>query len=147
MDLKAADIDWDAPAGQKLDLLARSLPPKPRLELTVFGSAPLQLFLDRGFLSADIDVFPTEDAYTFLLDFVATHGMDKDKSDFYIQVCDPYAFRSTANWRDRALEVERHGHLFRFVHPWDILVSKLQRLDEKDIRAFQLVIARTGHPT
>lgn len=147
MHLKAADIAWDAPAGQRLDLLARSLPPKPRLELTVFGSAPLQLFLDKGFLSADIDIFPTEETYNFLLDFVAAHGMDKDKSEFYIQVCDPFAFRSTANWRSRALEVERHGHLFRFVHPWDILVSKLQRLDEKDIRAFQLVIARTGHPT
>jgi hypothetical protein len=117
MDLKAADIAWDAPAGQRLDLLARSLPPTPRLVLTVFGSAPLQLFLDRSFLSADVDIFPTEDAYTFLLDFVAAHGMDKDKSEYYIQVCDPFAFQSTANWRDRAVEVERHGHLFRFVHP------------------------------
>src|SRR5579872_791263 len=147
MDLKAENIAWDAPAGQFLDLLARSLPPEPRLELTVFGSAPLQLFLDKSFLSADIDVFPTEDAYTFLVDFVAARGLDKDKSAFYIQVCDPYAFRSTRNWRDRAVEAERHGHLFRFVHPWDILVSKLQRLDEKDIKAFQLVINHTGHPT
>ncbi len=147
MDLKAADIAWDAPAGQRLDLLARSLPPEPRLELTVFGSAPLQLFLDRGFLSADIDIFSTEETYQFLVEFVAAQGMDKDQSDFYIQVCDPYAFRSTAHWKDRALEVERHGHLFRFVHPWDILVSKLQRLDVKDIKAFQLVIAKTGHPT
>jgi hypothetical protein len=147
MDLKAEDIDWDTPAGHRLDLLARSLPPNPRLELTVFGSAPLQLFLDKTFLSADIDVFPTEESYTFLLDFVASHGLDKDQSPYYIQICDPYAFRSTRNWRDRAVEVERHGHLFRFVHPWDILVSKLQRLDEKDIRAFELVIKCTGHPT
>src|SRR5665213_922098 len=146
MDLKAENIAWDAPAGQRLDLLARSLPPTPRLTLTVFGSAPLQLFLDRNFLSADIDIFPTEDAYTFLLDFVATHGMDKDHSALYIQVCDPYAFQSSVSWRDRAIEVERHGHVFRFVHPWDILTSKLQRLDEKDLQAFQLVINHTGHP-
>jgi hypothetical protein len=48
---------------------------------------------------------------------------------------------------DRAISVLRCGHTFRFPHPWDILTSKLQRLDEKDIKAFQLVIDRTGHPT
>lgn len=147
MDLKAEDIDWEAPAGLRLDLLVRSLPPEPRLELTVFGSAPLQLFLDRTFLSADIDIFPTEDSYAFLVDFVASHGLDKDQSPYYIQVCDPNAFRSSSTWRDRAVEVERYGHLLRLVHPWDILVSKVQRLDLKDIDAFKLVIERTGHPT
>src|SRR5437763_13986467 len=147
MHLKAEDIVWESPAGKRLDFLARSLPPDPKQEITVFGSAPLQLFLDRNFLSADIDLFPTEEFYPFLLQFVAEHALDKDKADFYIQVCDPRAFRTTVDWRDRAVEVERQGHLFRFPHPWDILVSKLQRLDEKDIKAFQLVIARTGHPT
>jgi hypothetical protein len=41
MDLKAEDIAWDTLAGRRLDLLARALPPTPRLELTVFGSALL----------------------------------------------------------------------------------------------------------
>ena len=33
------------------------------------------------------------------------------------------------------------------MHPWDVLVSKLQRLEEKDVEAFKLVIAKSGHPT
>jgi hypothetical protein len=78
---------------------------------------------------------------------VEAQGWTQEKSSFYVQVCDPYAFKSTADWKDRAIVASRHGHNFRFVHPWDVLVSKLQRLDPKDIQAFQLVIAKTGHPT
>src|SRR5882672_2061414 len=91
MHLRAEDIVWESPAGTRLDFLARSLPPDPKQEITVFGSAPLQLFLDRNFLSADIDLFPTEESYPFLLQFVADHALDKDKADF-----------------------ERQGRLFRF---------------------------------
>ncbi len=147
MDLKAEDIAWDAPAGRRLDLLARVLPANPRLELTVFGSAPLQLFLERDFVSADIDIFSSEERYSYLLEFVATQGLDNENEGLYIQVCDPFVFRSTVDWRDRVVESERHGHLFRFIHPWDILVSKLARLDKKDMEAFRLVIHITEHPT
>jgi hypothetical protein len=118
------------------------------LEVVVFGSAPLQLFIDPQFLSADIDVCSDEETYQRLLDFVAEQKWTKEQgAEFYIQVCDPLAFKSTIDWRSRAIEVERHGHLFRFVHPWDVLVSKLQRLEEKDMNAFRLVIDKTGHPT
>src|SRR5437868_7311430 len=105
------------------------------------------MFLDPSFLSQDIDLYSREETWEFLSDFVAAHDLGKEKASFYIQVCDPRAFRTTADWRDRAVEVERHGHLFRFPHPWDILVSKLQRLEDKDLNAFQLVISRSGHPT
>lgn len=147
MDFQANHIAWRSLAGKRLDDFARALPPAPKLEITVFGSAPIQLFIDETFLSADIDLFGSEDSYDFLLDFVEAQGLTKDKAAYYIQVCDPYAFKSTADWQDRAVQVERHGHLFRFVHPWDVLVSKLQRLEDKDIEAFKLVIAKTGHPT
>jgi len=147
MDFQANHIAWRSPAGRRLDDFARSLPPKPKLDITVFGSASIQLFVDQTFLSGDIDLFGSEESYDFLLDFVDAQGWTKEKADFYVQVCDPYAFKSTADWKDRAIEVERHGHLFRFVHPWDVLVSKLQRLEEKDLEAFKLVIAKTGHPT
>lgn len=147
MGSKEFNINWNCPAGKQLDLLARVLPKTSRLEITVFGSAPLQLFLDPAFLSQDVDLFSDEDSYDLLERIVAENNLSKEKSQFYIQVCAHNAFRSTEDWLKRAVQEERHGHLFRFVHPWDVLVSKLQRLEEKDIEAFKLVIARTGHPT
>jgi hypothetical protein len=147
MESEGKKIDWNANAGRQLDALARALPAQPRLDITVFGSAPLQLLIEGTFLSEDIDLYSPEEHWEYLEKFVSDNGWAKGQTDFYIQVCDPKAFRSTDDWRSRALEVERHGHLFRFVHPWDVLVSKLQRLDPKDVQAFKLVIAKTGHPT
>jgi hypothetical protein len=147
MDLKADNINWDCPAGKQLDRLVSLLPKEPPLLLTVFGSAPLQLFLNPDFLSQDIDLFAPEENWDYLADFVVAHELGKEQSKYYIQVCDPTAFRSTVDWKERAVLVGRHGHQIRLVHPWDVLVSKLQRLEEKDVEAFKLVIAQTGHPT
>lgn len=147
MDYGAESIDWNASAGQRLDQLARALPPQPGLEITVFGSAPLQLLIEPSFLSEDIDVYCPEESQSFLESFVQEHGWGRGQTELYIQVCDPRGFRSAVDWRDRAIEVRRHGHLFRFAHPLDVLTSKLQRLEPKDMEAFQLVIAKTGHPT
>ena len=143
----AEHIDWQTNAGRLLDRLAATLPSAPRLEINIFGSAPLQLFVERTFVSEDVDIFAAEDGWLPLERFVSEQGWGKGQTDFYIQVCDPLAFKSTFDWRARAIEAERYGHLFRFVHPWDVLVSKLQRLEEKDLDAFRLVIAKTGHPT
>jgi len=147
MEYAAKNLDWNASAGRRLDELARALPAQPHLELTVFGSAPLQLLVEGAFLSEDIDISPSEDAYDLLTKLVQEKGWAKGQSDFYIQVCDHLAFRTANDWLSRAVTAERHGHRFIFPHPWDILVSKLQRLDPKDLQAFQLVIERTGHPT
>ncbi len=147
MEFLAEKLDWNGKAGQRLDEFARRLPVHPRLEITVFGSTPLQLFVERTFLSEDIDLFGKEATTAFLEEFVTENKWNKGETDFYIQVCEPLAFKSTIDWRSRAIEVERHGHLFVFVHPWDVLVSKLQRLEEKDQNAFRLVIEKTGHPT
>jgi hypothetical protein len=142
-----AQIDWQSAAGRLLDRFAAALPPSPRRELTVFGSAPLQLLVERTFVSADVDLLTDEAQSAELAAFVAAHGWGPGRPDLYLQVCDPLAFRSTADWPARAIAVERHGHRLRFVHPWDVLVSKLQRLEEKDLAAFRTVIAKTGHPT
>ena len=71
---QADHIAWQTPAGRRLDEFAHALPPQPRLEVNVFGSAPLQLFIEPTFTSADIDLFGSEDVYDFLLQFVETHG-------------------------------------------------------------------------
>jgi hypothetical protein len=147
MEFAAERIDWLGKAGQRLEELAARLPREPPLEITIFGSAPLQLFVERAFLSEDIDLFTVESRTDFLQKFVEDNHWGEDQTDFYIQVCDPLAFKSTIDWPNRAITVARHGHQFRFVHPWDILVSKLQRLEEKDLNAFRIVIQKTGHPT
>ena len=147
MVFEAEHINWNCPAGRRLDQLAGLLPPTPHADITVFGSAPLQLFLDDAFVSEDVDLFPPEELFVHVQSLVEQHRLAKDMTPFYIQVCDALAFKSTLDWRARAVEVERHCHLFRIVHPWDVLVSKLQRLEEKDMAAFKLVLGKTGHPT
>lgn len=147
MEYAAKNLDWNAIAGERLDALAQKLPRLPRREILVFGSAPLQLLIDRAFLSEDIDISPAEEAYETITKLVESLGWAKGQSDFYIQVCDHLAFRTARGWIRRSVQEERHGHLFIFPHPWDVLTSKLQRLEEKDLQAFKLVIARTGHPT
>jgi hypothetical protein len=147
MVFEAAHINWNCPAGRRLDQLASVLPREPRLDITVFGSAPLQLLIESSFVSEDVDIFPQEPFSLHLERFVDRHHLAKDQTPLYIAVCDPLTFKSTVDWRDRAVEAQRHGHTFRIVHPWDVLASKLQRLEEKDLAAFKLVIAKTGHPT
>jgi len=147
MEFGAESLDWLGKSGQRLEEFAARLPREPRLEITVFGSTPLQLLIEGSFLSEDIDLFGDDQTTEFLTQFVEANHWGKDQTDFYIQVSDPLAFKSTIDWSTRAIKVERHGHLFRFVHPWDVLVSKLQRLEEKDLNAFRVVIEKTGHPT
>ena len=147
MDLRAENINWNCPAGKQLDRLASLLPKQPRLDITVFGSAPLQLFLNPDFLSQDIDLYAPEENWDYLVKFVENKGFGQGEVEVLHSSLRSRGFRSTVDWPSRAVEVERHGHLFRFVHPWDVLVSKLQRLEEKDLEAFKLVIAKTGHPT
>jgi hypothetical protein len=147
MEFGAENLDWQGKSGKRLDEFAERLPSEPRVQVTVFGSTPLQLFIEPSFLSEDIDLFGDDSTTDFLTRFVTANNWSKDQTDFYIQVCDPLAFKSTSDWATRAIQVERHGHLVRFVHPWDVLVSKVQRLEEKDLNAFRIVIAKTGHPT
>jgi hypothetical protein len=137
------NLDWDAPAGKALLRLLAALPQTEPLQITVFGSAPLQLALDRHFLSADIDIFSALD----LREAIARADLQKGHAEIYIEQCDEIVFSAAASWRERAF-VHRAGNIsLAFPHPIDILVSKLKRPEPKDLNAFRLVIEHSGHPT
>ena len=137
-------INWDAPAGRTLRKLIEALPAEHEFVIGLFGSAPLQLGLDPGFVSGDMDLFcepPVEE-------FVRAARLDKESSpELYVQCCVEGNFRTSPRWRTRACQLRIANCTVTIPHPIDILIAKLHRCDDKDLRAFRLVIERTGHPT
>lgn len=137
-------IDLQTPAGQMLHRLADALPQDRQFEITVFGSAPIQITVDPSLFSADVDVFSD---FEQLKDCVAKAGLEKDQVDFYVQVSSELNFRTSPRWKGRTQSTRIGNCTFIFPHPVDILIAKLNRLDDKDLRAFEVVRAKTGHPT
>ena len=136
------ELDWNAPAGQVLDRLVNALPPDRSWEIIVFGSSPLQLGVDASFLSGDVDVIASED----ITGFCRQRGLLKGQASIYIEPCASIAFTASPDWFVRAFRCQRQHVIFTFPHPIDILVSKINRLEEKDLHAFKLVREKTGHP-
>jgi hypothetical protein len=126
-----------------LDQLVNALPPARTWKIIVFGSSPLQLGIDPSFLSADVDVIPASD----IEEHCRQANLLKGQTAVYIDLCTPAAFTASADWSVRACEVARRHVTFVLPHPIDILVSKIKRLEEKDLHAFRVVRAKTGHPT
>src|SRR5713101_7053863 len=137
-------IDLQTPAGKMLHKLAGALPQDRQFEITVFGSAPIQITVDPSLSSADVDVFSDFDE---LPQCVARAGLEKDQVNFYIQVSSELNFRTSPRWKGRTQSARIGNCTFIFPHPIDILIAKLNRLEEKDLLAFRVVIAKTGHPT
>lgn len=136
-------LNWEAPNGKLLLKLIEGLPKHQPFVINVFGSAPLQLQLDATFLSGDVDIFSSEDIATF----VEQLGLGKGQSEPYIEVVSESVFIASAAWRDRSVR-EVFGNVTIYVAgPIDVLVGKLKRLDQKDLKAFDLVKAKTGGPS
>jgi hypothetical protein len=129
-----------------LDRVVTVLPDARAWEITVFGSAPLQLGLDPAFLSGDVDIIPTTDSEA-VAEHLTTAGLLKDQVEFYVEVVPAHVFNAPADWRERAYREQRKHVLFVFPHPVDILVAKVCRTADKDLKAFRLVRELTGHPT
>lgn len=139
----APTIAWGSPAGEILKKLAALLPGDKEFQVVVFGSAPLQLGIDASFLSADVDII-CPDAFR---EIIQRAGLAKGQADFYIEPCDETVFLASPTWTDRAHRERVAGTTFAFPHPIDILVAKIKRLAPKDLRAYHLVLEKTGHPT
>lgn len=137
------ELNWNTPAGRVLDRLVEALPTDHVWRVIVFGSAPLQLAMDPEFLSGDVDVISQED----VSEHCRKAGLLVGQSPICVEPCSVTAFVASPDWQLRACQAQRQHVVFIFPHPVDILVSKVRRLEEKDLRAFKLVIAKTGHPT
>ncbi len=140
----AGSIDLNTPAGGLLRKLVSLLPADRRVTITIFGSAPLQIAVDSSLTSADVDLFSD---WEELNDLVYHHHLGTGQAEFYIQVCSGLNFRTCPHWATRARSFPLEHCTIVIPHPIDILIAKLNRLDEKDLLAFRTVIAKTGHPT
>ena len=139
-----SSLDLETPAGRMLRRLSSLLPQDRQIEITVFGSAPLQIAVDPTLTSVDVDVFSD---FEGLDDIVRKAGLGMNQADFYIQVSSELNFRTTQRWKGRIKSAQIGNCKFIFPHPIDILIAKLNRLDDKDVRAFRAVMDKTGHPT
>ena len=140
----AGSIDLNTRAAELLRKIVAALPPDRDFTITVFGSAPIQICVDSTLTSADVDVFSDFERLREILDKA---GLGQDQAAFYVQVSSELNFRTSPRWRNRTQSTRIGNVTFVFPHPIDILIAKLNRLDDKDVRAFQVVRAKTGHPT
>ncbi len=139
------EVDWETPAGQLLRRFFSALPAAGHFHFVLYGSAPLQLTMNRAWTSADVDFFAEDDE-----DFserIQGLGLAKGQADFYLEPGFQLSFRTTPQMRGRARTVQLGNVAVTIPHPLDILIGKLDRLDPKDFLAFRRVIDVTGHPT
>jgi hypothetical protein len=139
------EIDWSTAAGQLLQKFLATLPKERPFHLTLYGSAPLQLTVDRQLMSGDVDLFSDDDEDLSAL--VAAAKLDKTHGGFHLEPGFELSFRTSPRWRQRAKTVQRGNATLTIPHPLDILIGKLDRLDAKDLKAFERTIELTGHPT
>jgi hypothetical protein len=141
----AGEIDWATPAGQLLQKFLVALPKDRPFHFTLYGSAPLQLTVDRQLMSGDVDLFSDDDEDLAAL--IVAAKLDKTHGGFYLEPGFELSFRTSPRWRQRAKTVQRDNVTLTIPHPVDILIGKLDRLDAKDLKAFERTIQLTGHPT
>jgi|SRR5436190_8625628 len=138
-------VEWTTPAGELVKAFLASLPRDRNYRFTIYGSAALQLTVARDLLSGDVDIFSNDDEDLRAL--IAGGPFDKERGGLYLDTGFELSFRTSPRWRQRAKVVEVGNATITIPHPVDILIGKLDRLEDKDLRAFERVRAVTGHPT
>ena len=89
----AGEVDWTTPAGQLLQTFLATLPKDRPFHLTLYGSAPLQLTVDRHLMSGDVDLFSDDDED--LVALIATAKLDKTCGGFYLEPGFELSFRTS----------------------------------------------------
>ena len=102
--------------------------------------------LDAHFESQDTDII-VECFIDDVLMELNCHKTKHPQDAMYVDACDALVFRTAPNWKERAHREKRNQIEWVFPHPLDILISKVHRLEPKDIEAFLRVKRTTGHPT
>jgi hypothetical protein len=144
----APALNWDTAAGRALSTLLAGLQAAGGEWLVnIFGSAPLQMAYSQEFLSNDIETSVSWHREPDYERIITEHHLGRGQAEIYIQSCKEAAFRTSPKWKDRAFRDVRGGVTLRFAHPMDILIGKLNRLEEKDLKAFYLVQSETAEPT
>jgi hypothetical protein len=139
------EIDWSTPAGRLLEKFLATLPKDRPFHFTIYGSAPLQLTVDRQLMSGDVDLFSDDDED--LSPLIVAARLDKTHGGLHLEAGFELSFRTSPRWRRRARTVQRCNVTLTIPHPMDILIGKLDRLDAKDLKAFERTVQLTGHPT
>jgi hypothetical protein len=141
------DLNWATEAGQTLLDLINALQPHGEWLITIFGSAPLEMAFNGGLLSNDVDATVAWGREVEFEAILQDGALGRNQRPVYVQNCREEAFRTSPRWKDRAYLEQRGSVTLRLAHPIDILIGKLNRLEEKDIKAFELIRSRTGEPT
>ncbi|MES2598530.1 MAG: hypothetical protein V4662_24560 [Verrucomicrobiota bacterium] len=148
---------WETVAGRALDsffLAVRETLPDFEGQLTVFGSAPIQLCLDEEFISADADVMVLTHADE-LRGIASRMPQGRTGLIHGVQICPAGWFQTTPHYLARAHVETRHGLRIVVPHLRDVLIGKLHRsrfegqdgLVAKDLRAVHQVRKLCGgHP-
>jgi hypothetical protein len=137
-------LDLETRAAKTLSELAAALPQNRQFRIALFGSAPLQIAIEPTLLSGDVDVFCADEDFS---DWVDKTGLASEGREPVIQVSSELNFRTSPRWRERVQSFVFGNCTFIVPHPIDILIGKLNRLEEKDLHAFRVTIEKTGHPT
>ncbi|HAB18279.1 MAG TPA: hypothetical protein DCE44_17780, partial [Verrucomicrobiales bacterium] len=144
LDSWGGSVRLNTPAGELLRKLVAALRPDQPREITIFGSAAIQVRVDATLTSADVDLFSDFEELGLV---VENARLDQKHSQFYLQVSSELNFRTSPRWRQRTASAQIDHCTFHVPHPIDILIAKLHRLEDKDLLAFRVVRDKTGHPT
>lgn len=117
-------------------------------ELVVFGSSALAFWLEGAPSTRDVDVYCTPaDAGDAVVALMGELSWYHDRHGAYVEVWAPETFAAPEGWRERARRLpveEAPGVQVIVPHPHDVLFSKLERFEERDVDHARCILAE--HP-